>query len=140
MYDIESGNLPSLLRYEDRNSMRFSIETRLPFLDYRIVEHGLSIRSAQKMKNAHLKAPLRLLLSRKTKTGVDKRQDKIGFSAPTDLWIQENEKIMIEIIRSSKLLNKLLELKKDLSYSVYGVMFWRLFIVALWEKEKKLQI
>ena len=39
--DITYDNLPPLLRYEDKNSMWFSIETRLPFIDYRSVEAGI---------------------------------------------------------------------------------------------------
>ena len=35
---IEESSLPHLLRYEDRNSMAFSIEARVPFLDYRFVQ------------------------------------------------------------------------------------------------------
>ena len=37
IFEISKLQLPHLLRYEDRNSMRHSIETRLPFLDYRLV-------------------------------------------------------------------------------------------------------
>ncbi|MFQ3574918.1 MAG: asparagine synthase (glutamine-hydrolyzing), partial [Cytophagales bacterium] len=36
-------SLPALLRYEDRNSMAFSIESRVPFMDYRLVEFNLSL-------------------------------------------------------------------------------------------------
>ena len=42
-FDTLQRLLPSLLRYEDRNSMAFSIETRLPFLDYRLVEFAFSL-------------------------------------------------------------------------------------------------
>ena len=37
-------NLPMLLHYEDRNSMAHSIESRVPFLDYRLVEFALSLK------------------------------------------------------------------------------------------------
>ena len=42
--EICKNQLPHLLRYEDKNSMAFSIETRLPFLDYRLVEFLISVR------------------------------------------------------------------------------------------------
>ena len=41
--EIYSTQLPALLRYEDKNSMRHSIEARLPFLDYRMLQLSLSI-------------------------------------------------------------------------------------------------
>ena len=36
--DIAFASLPTLLRFEDRNSMAHSVESRLPFVDYRLVE------------------------------------------------------------------------------------------------------
>src|SRR5205807_3814936 len=39
--DIRLDTLPQLLRYEDRISMAFSIEARVPILDHEVVEYGL---------------------------------------------------------------------------------------------------
>ena len=52
-------SLPGLLHYEDRNSMAFSLETRLPFLDYRLVEYIFSLPSEQKIKDGVTKVILR---------------------------------------------------------------------------------
>ena len=35
--------MPQILRYSDRNSMHASVEARLPFMDYRIVQFALSL-------------------------------------------------------------------------------------------------
>jgi asparagine synthase (glutamine-hydrolysing) len=43
--EIFWAQIPELLRFEDKNSMAFSIETRLPFLDYKFVETCLSINN-----------------------------------------------------------------------------------------------
>ena len=49
--EIFYTQMPHLLRYEDRNSMRHSIETRLPFIDYTLVETALSIPNKYKIKD-----------------------------------------------------------------------------------------
>lgn len=49
-FEIKSTNLPVLLRYEDKNSMRHSIETRLPFIDYRTLECALNTNTKYKIK------------------------------------------------------------------------------------------
>ena len=50
-YKIFINWLPSLLRYEDRNSMAYGIESRLPFLDYRLVEYCLNLPNHQLNKD-----------------------------------------------------------------------------------------
>ena len=41
-----SNKLPRTLRYEDRNSMGASIETRVPFLDHELVEFCLNLKES----------------------------------------------------------------------------------------------
>ena len=57
--EITETNLPMLLRFEDKNSMRFGIETRLPFLDYRFVEFALGLSTRVKLNRGWTKWPLR---------------------------------------------------------------------------------
>ena len=52
-------SLPALLRYEDRNSMAFSIEARTPFLDYRLVERALALPARELIRDGWTKALLR---------------------------------------------------------------------------------
>jgi asparagine synthase (glutamine-hydrolysing) len=78
--------LPSLLRYEDRNSMAFSIETRLPFLDYRLVEFVFSLPDDQIIDGTTTKAILRSSFSDSIPRSVLARSDKMGFETPTDIW------------------------------------------------------
>ena len=56
---IEKSNLPALLHFEDRNSMAHSIEARVPFLDYRLVEYCINIPSEQKISDGFTKTILR---------------------------------------------------------------------------------
>lgn len=87
-FDTLQRLLPSLLRYEDRNSMAFSIETRLPFLDYRLVEFVFSLPDEQRLEGATTKAILRRALADRLPREVLSRQDKMGFETPTDVWLR----------------------------------------------------
>lgn len=87
-FDLTQRLLPSLLRYEDRNSMAFSIETRLPFLDYRLVEFVLSLPDEQRLDGVTTKAILRRSLADRIPAPVLARQDKMGFETPADVWMR----------------------------------------------------
>jgi asparagine synthase (glutamine-hydrolysing) len=87
-FDTLQRLLPSLLRYEDRNSMAFSIETRLPFLDYRLVEFAFSLPDQVKLDGTTTKAILRRALADRIPARVLERRDKMGFETPADLWLR----------------------------------------------------
>jgi asparagine synthase (glutamine-hydrolysing) len=90
-FDTQSRLLPSLLRYEDRNSMAFSIETRLPFLDYRLVQFAFTLPDDQRLDGVVTKAILRRSLVDRIPRAVVERRDKMGFETPTDLWLRRHE-------------------------------------------------
>ncbi len=87
-FDTTERLLPSLLRYEDRNSMAFGIETRLPFLDYRLVEHVFALPDEQKLDGTTSKSILRRALANRVPRPILDRRDKMGFETPTDLWLR----------------------------------------------------
>ena len=87
-FDTTSRQLPSLLRYEDRDSMAFGIETRLPFLDYRLAEFAFALPDDQKLDGVTTKAILRRALGDRIPKSVLARRDKMGFETPTDLWLR----------------------------------------------------
>ncbi len=87
-FDTLTRMLPSLLRYEDRNSMAFSIETRLPFLDYRLVEFAFSLPDTQRLDGTTTKVVLRRALADRIPPAVLERRDKMGFETPADLWLR----------------------------------------------------
>ncbi len=87
-FDTLQRLLPSLLRYEDRDSMAFSIETRLPFLDYRLVEFAFTLPDAERLDGDTTKAVLRRALADRIPRAVLERRDKKGFETPTDLWLR----------------------------------------------------
>ncbi len=87
-FDALQRLLPSLLRYEDRNSMAQSIETRLPFLDYRVVEFAFSLPDEVKLEGVVTKSILRSALRDRIPAEVRARTDKMGFETPADVWLR----------------------------------------------------
>jgi asparagine synthase (glutamine-hydrolysing) len=87
-FDTLVRQLPSLLRYEDRSSMAFAIETRLPFLDYRLVEFAFSLPDHERLDGVTTKAIARKALGDRVPKSVLERRDKMGFETPTDLWFR----------------------------------------------------
>lgn len=83
--DFSSIVLPALLRYVDRNSMAFSIEDRLPFLDWRLVDYAMQLPLNSKIHDGWSKYVMRRSLDMPEK--VRKRKDKIGFTTPEKAWI-----------------------------------------------------
>lgn len=81
-------NLPMLLRYEDRNSMAFSLEARTPFLDYRIVEFCAALPIEWKIRGAETKRIVRAALHDLLPPLVRSRRDKKGFPTPLTLWMR----------------------------------------------------
>ena len=135
-FEIESTNLPILLRYEDKNSMAHSIETRLPFLDYRVVEAALSLPGDYKIKDGWSKWLLRKGMENRMPNSIIWRKNKFGFEAPEALWHKQHFSQMHATISQSPLLNhiaKSQELKKN--YKTLDVRSqWRLYSIALWEQ------
>ncbi len=82
---ITSYMLPHLLRYEDRNSMAHSIEARVPFLDYRLVDFLFTLPDEWKIKGLETKYVLRKAMRDILPEPISSRKDKIGFKAASDL-------------------------------------------------------
>jgi len=80
--------LEHLLKWEDRNSMWHSIEARVPFLDYRLVEKTLSMNSDFKIRKGTTKYILRESMKGILPEKIRLRKDKIGFNTPEDEWFR----------------------------------------------------
>jgi asparagine synthase (glutamine-hydrolysing) len=83
------SSLPALLRYEDRNSMAFSVEARLPFLDHRLVSFLFSLPADQKVRHGMTKYVMRESLTGVVPESIRTRTDKIGFSTPEAEWYRK---------------------------------------------------
>lgn len=87
-YFFRTASLPALLHYEDRNSMTYSIEARVPFLDYRLVEYIFSLPDKQKIRHGTTKWVLREAMKDILPESIRTRQDKIGFETPEEQWFK----------------------------------------------------
>lgn len=79
--------LEHLLRMEDRNSMAFSLEARVPYLDYRLVEYLLGVSESLKIQRGKTKYLQRKALGHYTIPEILERTDKIGFGTPGEEWM-----------------------------------------------------
>lgn len=84
---IESTNLPMLLHWEDRNSMAHSVESRVPFLDYRLVEFVTGLPESMLVSRGITKRVLRRAMQGILPDSVRERTDKIGFATPEQTWM-----------------------------------------------------
>ena len=81
--------LPALLQVEDRMSMAWSIESRVPFLDKRLAELAFSMPSNIKFKNGLTKYILRKSMKGKVPEEILWRKDKLGFPVPLKEWFKK---------------------------------------------------
>lgn len=88
--DILVDTLPLLLRMEDRSSMAFSIEARVPLLDHKLVEYGVSLPDHLKVRDGWSKYAVRQAVRGIIPERVRLRSSKLGFAAPDRLWVQRD--------------------------------------------------
>jgi asparagine synthase (glutamine-hydrolysing) len=94
--------LPSLLHVEDRVSMAASLESRVPFLDPRLVETLYSISPTIKFKKGESKYLLKKIASKHLPNQIIDRKDKMGFPVPLNIWMKDTsfQKTMCDHIYS----------------------------------------
>jgi len=87
---LTATNLPMLLHYEDRNSMAFSIESRVPFLDYRLVEFVFQLQEKHLISEGRTKYVLREAMRNRIPDKVLGRRDKMGFVTAEEQWLKDH--------------------------------------------------
>ncbi len=129
--------LPQMLHYEDRNSMAFSIESRLPFLDYRLVEKTLEIPMKYKV-DVKQKLILKETMRNIVPDDIINRSDKKGFATPLTEWLQCFEKYIADFDTQNSELFKDIDFKKLLKRKKNkGKFFFHIFKIAqimMWSK------
>lgn len=87
---LVASSLPKLLHFEDRDSMAHSVEARVPFLDYRLVEFVLGLPDDYKISGGETKRVLREGMRGTLPERVRTRVDKLGFVTPEEVWLRED--------------------------------------------------
>jgi asparagine synthase (glutamine-hydrolysing) len=135
--EISANTLPPLLRYEDRNSMAFGVETRLPFLDYRLVELCVGLSMDYKIRDGWTKWVLRRCMTGIVPEAIVWRKDKIGFEAPDAAWMGAEESQLRRTIMSSELVRSVSDgTKLENGFSSMTLRNrWRLYSLAVWSEQ-----
>ena len=99
--DVTQNRLPMHLRVGDRVSSAFSIESRFPYLDHRIVEFAFSLTSDQKIRNGWTKYVMRFAAKGVVPESVRLRK-KSGTPIPLELWMDNLHPMIFSVFNSSE--------------------------------------
>lgn len=142
--DIFHNSLQSLLRYEDKNAMRFSIEGRVPFLDFELLKYIFSLDTDAIIKNGWNKFILRQATTDILPEIINKRRNKIGFTTPEYEWFMKMKNRIYTIFMSDSFTKRKYfrqqEVVKSFKEFIEGknndtMVFWRMLNVELWMRE-----
>ncbi len=142
--DIFKNSLQSLLRYEDRNSMRFSIEGRVPFLDMNLLTYIFSMDNHAIIRDGWNKHILREAMKHMLPERIYKRRNKIGFTTPEHEWFMRMKNRIYAYFASEQfaarpyfnqtsVLNAFREFIEGKNEDT--LVFWRILNVELWLRE-----
>jgi asparagine synthase (glutamine-hydrolysing) len=134
--------LPALLQVEDRVSMAHGLESRVPFLDHRIVELAATIPADIKFENGNMKHVLRTAMRSKLPARIYERQDKMGFPVPLHEWMTSagpvrdfvHDVFSSQQARSRELIDNARVLKRVDGEGRFGRQMWGLLSLELWQR------
>lgn len=138
---LMNSTLQTLLHYEDRNSMAFSLESRVPFLDHRLVEFAFTLDREDRInRKAETKFILRESMKQILPKAVAERKDKKGFVTPGEVqWLNGPLSFLIDIdysrfywLRADKLKNVVEQYKNG--NTTQAKFVWRLACAHYWLK------
>ena len=146
LYDsITKSSLREYLMYSDLNSMSESIEVRVPFMDFKLIEAGFNIENSKRVKKAIPKQPLRKSFKKVIPEFVLNRKDKKGFYTPYEKWIKVNfipqlddlfynlkDENKFSYFDYSKFLKNYELFKQDKGSKDY-TFFWRVYLLHKWK-------
>jgi asparagine synthase (glutamine-hydrolysing) len=131
--------LPEFLRYADRNSMAFSREVRLPFLDHRLVEYSFGLKPDLLLKNAVTKVILRDAMRGIVPDTILDRKDKLAYAPPQQQWVKKPLRPWMEgLLRAAEQRPEIfnppavVNLREHLTRTGGGPLAWRVASTEAW--------
>jgi asparagine synthase (glutamine-hydrolysing) len=136
-YDTKN-RLPVLLRYADRNSMAFGVESRGPYLDYRLVEFVAGLPAGYKINGGWTKWIARKAFEGKLPEAIVWRRDKMGFPTPERIWFAGELRPWAEgILKNSSFIEQV-GVRKNIAASYDALcrsnMLWKVLNLELWAR------
>lgn len=141
LQDVFYNSLPSLLRYEDKNAMRFSIEGRVPFLDFNLIRAIFALPDEAIIKNGWNKNILRKAAAPLLPASITKRRNKIGFTTPEEEWFTRMKNSIYSVFLSESFANRPYFTQTAVvdAFRKYvegktsdSMLFWRMLNVEIW--------
>jgi asparagine synthase (glutamine-hydrolysing) len=138
-FDLKAS-LPALLHVEDRTSMAVSLESRVPLLDYRIVELIARIPPNTKFAGGRLKHLFKEAVRHRVPKEIYTRKDKMGFPVPLNQWFQgTTREFVADILLSDKARQRGLYNLPMVEQAInrehqFGRVVWGLLCLELWHR------
>jgi len=135
-----SNGLVNLLAYGDKLSMAYGIETRLPFLDYRLVNHSFNLDYEDKVNGIFGKHILRESFRSQIPTEVYESTLKLGFSTPIHKILTSDINI-INKLKCKSTLSFICNYKKEILVNKfynnefrYSDFIFKILTILIWEE------
>lgn len=148
--DVTRYSTPNLLRYEDKNSMAFGLESRVPFLDSELVEFVFSLPIDQKIKKGWTRYVYRNAMKGHMPELNRLRRSKIGFTNPEVSWMHQNAEGIRGVFAGEHLTTLGLFNQKELLESfdrwlegkerIDPLVYWRVLVTQLWAERYELEM
>jgi asparagine synthase (glutamine-hydrolysing) len=143
--DVFYNSLPALLRYEDKNAMRFSLEGRVPFLDKDVMKCLFSLNNDAIIRSSWNKRILRDATKGLLPEVVRTRRNKVGFTTPEEEWFKRLKTHLYDIFSSESFASRPYFNQQAVLSAFDGhikrrntaesMVFWRMLNVELWLRE-----
>jgi asparagine synthase (glutamine-hydrolysing) len=143
------STLPKYLKWEDRNSMSNSVEVRVPFLYYKLVEFVYNLPEEYLDFAGERKKVMRHALKDLLPEEISRRKDKNGFITSEEKWVKEEnpglfrEKIKEAIDHSLGIINPsaLKYFDNVVSNKIpFDYTYWRLILFSAWLMQFNVQL